>query len=469
MTARRPLVILIVVALCTLISYVSAQGSLSPQGDITAVSATSGGGLEGGAVAGAASLGLVTTCQTSEVLAWDGNSWECSSVAGGAGDITSVVAGSGLSGGATSGAATLDVSTGTGITITGDAVTLNMTGASCAASEAVTAIGATGTGTCSTVGDITGVTAGTNMSGGGASGAVTLNVSDSPTFSGSVTVQGNTTLGNAATDTITFLNGPTGVNGYDGTSFEWNEEWLSGAIAPTASANWPLGGNWLASANGTGLFTAGVGTTTRPGIIEFGTSTSATGRSSIGTNPALIDFNSGSWTFEAVVGFPTLSVVAQEYAALIGFLDDVTSVNQVDGCYFLYDRAGTATDPGTGADGTGDTWKCWCASNSTRTGYLMNGVAVSDESFTTVSQSVAALTLPSTNIYRLKIVMTGTTRAEFYVNGTKSCNISTNIPSGSARLTGAAHTLIKSNGTTSRTMDLDFTRLAVTLNAARSP
>ncbi len=82
------------------------------------------------------------------------------------GDISSVVAGTGLSGGASSGAATL---------------TVNIAGASCSASEAVTAIGATGTGTCSTVGDITSVVAGSGLSGGATSGAATLTIDTSTT------------------------------------------------------------------------------------------------------------------------------------------------------------------------------------------------------------------------------------------------------------------------------------------------
>lgn len=151
-------------------------------GDITGV--TAGSGLTGGGTSGAVTLavgagsGITASGTTTTIdptytqrrvtgtctgndgvltVAQDGTV----TCASGTGDITSVVAGTGLSGGATSGAATL---------------TVNIAGASCAASEAITALGATGTGTCTTVGDITSVVAGTGLSGGATSGAATLTV-----------------------------------------------------------------------------------------------------------------------------------------------------------------------------------------------------------------------------------------------------------------------------------------------------
>jgi trimeric autotransporter adhesin len=78
----------------------STTTSHSPELDIVyaegieGVTTASGSGLTGGGTSGALSLGLTTACSKNQVLAWNGTAWACS--AAGTGTVTGLTAGTGI-------------------------------------------------------------------------------------------------------------------------------------------------------------------------------------------------------------------------------------------------------------------------------------------------------------------------------------------------------------------------------------
>jgi len=145
-------------------------------GDITSV--TTSAGLTGGAASGDVALGVdpvviqrrvAASCpaaQAVRVVNEDGTV-VCEPVAAGGGDITDVIAGTCLSGGGGSGAVTLAVN---------PAAVQTRIAPTCPAGQAIRRINQDGTIFCEPVGsgDITSVTAGSGLAGGGVAGAVSL-------------------------------------------------------------------------------------------------------------------------------------------------------------------------------------------------------------------------------------------------------------------------------------------------------
>jgi len=219
----------------------------------------------------------------------------------------------------------------------------------------------------------------------------------------------------------------------------WNFEDFIGGFEASAQDN----GIWASFASGAGANVfGGAGTTLRPGLLSLATGTTITGNSTLYSgrgNQQPILFGAGVYTFETDVYIPTLSTVGEEYILRIGFGDTTNGADFVDGAYFEYDRLGFGTN-----------WRYCTASNSIRSKADL-GQAVSAGVWT-----------------RLKIVVNvDGTFAYFYFNGQLLASSFTNLPTGAGRETSLVFNIIKSAGTTTRSLNIDWAWLHMDLSASR--
>jgi hypothetical protein len=421
---------------------------------------------------------------------------------GGAGDITAVTAGTGLTGGATSGPATVNVGTGTGITVNADDVAIDPTytqrrvSSTCAAGTSIRVIAQDGTVTCETDddsgGDITSVVAGTGLTGGAVTGAATVDVAcgnglscaaDSIavnngtglTFSGSALTYDSSVIqsrvtGTCSTGWVTAVASDGTVTCSDAhydlsTDVVWFDDFINSGV------NTPI---WTFVAAGTnaGCQTSGssnVGAATRPGIANCTQGTTTTGRFSelAGSNASLsVLFGGGIWKFETSLMFSATSNSTDGYAFQFGFIDQNATVSQVDGCYFEYDERNAAGHNASNVQKL----IAVCAKNSTRLAYILDGSTVCDGGFTSVNQTVAAGSLPNTGWHKYKVqTNAAATQVDFYVDDVKSCQITTSadLPNGATNFTGWGYFSLKSVGTTAAPIYIDWNKVSVHLTSAR--
>lgn len=306
---------------------------------------------------------------------------------------------------------------------------------------------------------VTSIVAGTSVSISGATGAVTVNYNMTPNTAG----DGQTVTTQAANGKVSW--GQPTVDYKDGVTY-FDDFFTPGVNnAMWSSANSGTGSGCSAS---TSIVDGGW-----PGIGDCSTGTASTGVAMLvsgggagNTSESQVVFGSGVWTFEAKVGFPTLSNSTDGYSWEGGFLDTANVVGQVDGCYFVYDeRNATGFNAGNASN-----WIVACAANSVRKSVLLDGVTTCENSFgTSVASTVAAETLPSTNVYKLKIVINaGGTVAQFFINDVEVCDLTTDVPNGTARVTAYGIAQRKSVGTTARDFIIDWARVRLSLTTPRT-
>lgn len=215
-----------------------------------------------------------------------------------------------------------------------------------------------------------------------------------------------------------------------------------------STVNTATGGDDIVATNsGTGAATSAQATNDagKVGLVRSTTGTTATGRTAVNSGSSAVRLGGGSWVFEKSMNITTTSNSTERYQYLIGFFDAYTAANQIDGAYFLYDEGGVST----GSTALGN-WQCVTTSNSTRT-FSNSGTAVTQGTWVTLRIEVNA----------------AANQVIFKINGTTVATHTTNIPSGSGRETGFGWLLIKSVGTTARTVDVDYISAISTLTSTR--
>jgi hypothetical protein len=197
-------------------------------------------------------------------------------------------------------------------------------------------------------------------------------------------------------------------------------------------------GNLLATNSGSSAASSATATdaTNRPGLVRATTGTTATGRTAVATGATSFRLGGGAWVYEAFLNPTTLSSGTERYQLAVGFIDTYNAANQVDGVYFLYDEGGVSTGSTAAAY-----WQTVTTSNSAR-------------AFNT---SLTQSTVNAATWVKLRIELNASaTEASFYINDNLVATHTTNIPTAAGRELGFGYLLIKSVGTTARTVDFDY-------------
>lgn len=173
----------------------------------------------------------------------------------------------------------------------------------------------------------------------------------------------------------------------------------------------------------------GTGDTQRIGIVSLDVGTSTTGSGAIHTASTMFRFGGGVCRTATAARLAVASDGTDTYSARIGFSDAYSAGGDgTDGAFFRYTHS---TNSGK--------WQAVTRSAGVETA-TDTGVAGISASIQTFEVQVNA----------------AATSVAFYIDGVLVATNTTNIPSGAGRETGISTHILKSAGTTSRSMLVDY-------------
>lgn len=243
--------------------------------------------------------------------------------------------------------------------------------------------------------------------------------------------------GQTATSLVTTFNGASGPVTHD-------LGYTRSKTAVIYDDHFSLSYYWATASNSGGsiLQSGSVTTENNVGVIGLYTGTTTSGRAGLITHTDGIDFGNNAWVFETRLGLDKASDATDTFTSRFGFMDSVAG-EPTDGAYFRYTHG---TNSGR--------WQAVTRSNSTET--------ATDTGIT----ATALVSGKSFVKFRIEANSAGTSVA-FKINGSTVATNNTNIPTGTSRLFGMGYSIIKSAGTNSRPMFVDYTFAEATIGTAR--
>lgn len=175
------------------------------------------------------------------------------------------------------------------------------------------------------------------------------------------------------------------------------------------------------------------------GVLQLTTSTSTAGGAALSNTTYQLTIGFGfQYTLSFRSALETLSDGTNTYTIRIGFLDNHAGV-PVDGAYFRYTHG---TNSGK--------WQAVTVSNSAETA------------------EDTGITADITTFHIFKIVAnSAASQIDFYIDGVKTNDITTNIINSASRLTGQVATIEKTAGATARALYVDYYELISERTTAR--